>query len=572
MAEQKEPDVVVAASYAQQRLWFVHESSADRAALNLSGGVAIEGDLDDADLVAAVEAVLARHEVLRSGFRMYEGRLHQVISPHGARVRVVDLRDEASDEALEKVLRAAADTPFEPARGPLARVTLARTGETSRVLHLTVHHIVVDAWSLNLLVREMGQALHARRSGCPWTPPALELQYADYAAWQSQLADSGALEPHLDFWRDRLRGMRPLDLPTDRPRPRHEPVRVDDLRREIDGTTADALRAAGRAAGGDLFTALLTTFCAALSRTLGTADLVVGSTVAGRTQPQTQAMVGLFANMVAVRTRVDETAGLTRLARTTATAWADAYQHQDVPFDRVVALVNEERDTDRHPLFPVLFQMIPPQEPIEVPGLDIRLLPAPSRPSALDLLVSVVDEGGPLSVTVEYRGELHDAHTVARTVDQWLDLTDRLLAEPARPLGTFPVQAWAGHPERTTVTEPDTRASTPLPAAEPADTDLLKQALEIWHEVLPGTSAAPDRNFFAEGGSSLQVMVLLSKVDASCGVQVSLERFLQDPTPAHLAAQIGALRTTADEDAALLADVLADLEAERETGDGKVKP
>ncbi|MER6569863.1 condensation domain-containing protein [Streptomyces sp. NPDC001093] len=572
MTEQKEAVAAVPASYAQQRLWFVHESSADRAALNLSGGVAIEGDLDDAGLVAAVEAVLARHEVLRSGFRMIDGRLYQVISPHGARVRTVDVRDEASDEALDRVVRAEADTPFDLGRGPLVRVSLARTGETSRALHLAVHHIVVDAWSLGLLVREVGEALRAVSAGRPWRPPAIELQYADYAAWQEQLADSGALEPHLDFWRDRLRGMRPLDLPTDHPRSRHAPIRVDSVHREIDGTTADALRAAGRAAGGDLFTALLATFCATLSRTLGTADLVVGSTVAGRTQPQTQDMVGLFANMVAVRTGVDEAAGFAGLARTTATAWADAYQHQDVPFDQVVALVNDERDTGRHPLFPVLFQMIPRQEPLEVPGLDISFLPAPGRPSALDLLVSVVDEGGRLSVSMEYRSELHDARTIARTADQWLDLTDRLLAEPDRPLGTFPLQRWAGDGERTTLTEPDMRASTPSPAAGLPDTDLLKEALQVWHEVLPGATAEPDTNFFVAGGSSLQVMVLLSKVDASCGVQVSLERFIEDPTPAHLAAQIGALRATADEGEALLEDVLAGLEEERGTGDRKVTP
>lgn len=545
--------LVVAASHAQQRLWFLHHAAADRNALTLSGGVRISGALDPADVAAAVRSAGTRHEVLRSAFRMLDGVLYQEITTAPPEVACVDV---SADPARVEVLAAAdAGEPFDLTRAPLIRFTLVRVGPEQHVLLVSAHHVITDAWSLELLTAEVAAGLRARREGhhLSATPP--ELQYADYAAWQDEQLASEEFAEQVSWWQHQLAGAPRLVLPPTRVPA--GPSVVAGLSLVLDQGRTAALRAIAEGAGGSMSTTLLATFHATFARLTGQHDLVLGSTVAGRTNPDTETMLGLFANMVAVRLRIDGTVGFSQLAAQAARVCGQVYERQEVPFDLVVERVANKRARDGHPLFPVLVQAIPPAPRMAVPGLRIEPLPGQRRASDLDLLVTVTEALGELQVEVDYRADRHLRKAMTQLFDGWRELIDAVLDDPELPLdaitltGAFDPAAPADSVEAPAGSVVTTRTSA-------VDSETAEALGLVWTDVL-GTAPELDSNFFLAGGSSLQMMVLLSKVHARFGVDVPLEEFLTDPTPARLAQELS--RSAGAQSAAkALEEVLADIE------------
>ncbi|MEV0677472.1 non-ribosomal peptide synthase/polyketide synthase [Actinosynnema sp. NPDC050436] len=405
-------------SAGQQRLWFLDQFQPGDTEYNSALALRLRGVPDLSRLTGAVQGLVRRHESLRTTFAQVDGQPVQVVHD--------DLRldvpvVEADD--LDGALRAEVERPFDLAHGPLFRAVVLRLAADDHVLLLTSHHIVVDGWSLGVLGDELG-ALY-RDETLP--PPAL--QYADFAAWQQK-------QPvNVDYWRDKLTGVQPLELPTDRPRPAERTTAGAAHEFTVPAPLAGRLAQLARDHETTLFTALLTATQALLARYTGQDDIALGTVTSGRGRPELQRLVGFFVGTVVVRSTVDSARTFEELLDSTKADAMDAFAHDDVPFDRVVEAVAVRRDPSRSPLFDVMVAMqnvggaLP-----ELPGLAVSEQPLTRRRANFDLSVDFTETGDGIHALVEYATDLFDPATVERFGRHLLVLLARAVAEPRRPL------------------------------------------------------------------------------------------------------------------------------------------
>jgi amino acid adenylation domain-containing protein len=431
-------------SFAQQRLWFLDQLDPGSAAYNIPSAVRLTGTLNAAALDAAVSAIVRRHEALRTVFgRGADGDPVQIILPAGPfPLPVVDLSalaapgEEARRLAVEEARR-----PFDLAQGPLLRVLRVARGEREHDLLITMHHIVSDGWSMGVLVRELTALYAAFTTGLPSPLPELPVQFGDFAVWQRRWLSGAVLEAELDHWRERLSGAPPaLELPTDRPRPAVQTFRgamVDFVlpRRLLAGLTGFV-----RQRKATLFMALLAAFATLLARLTGQEDVSMGSPIAGRTDTQTEGLIGFFANTLVLRTRLDAGPGMgDLLARVRDTTLA-AYAHQQVPFESLVERLQPERDLGRTPLFQVMLalQNAPPGA-LQAPGLRLAPLLVDSGTAKFELTLTLAEQGGALQGSAEHNRDLFDGTTIRRLLGQWEVLLDAALEEPERNVFELPL-------------------------------------------------------------------------------------------------------------------------------------
>ncbi|MEW5930501.1 MAG: amino acid adenylation domain-containing protein, partial [Gemmatimonadota bacterium] len=427
-------------SFAQRRIWLQHQLAP--ASYNLAVALRVRGDLSAEALRGALEAVVARHEVLRTRLVVRDGEPVQVVEPARAFVLpVVDLAPFPQAEreaATERYAAEEAGRPFDLEAPPLLRAALLRLGEGEHVLLLTVHHVASDGWSEALLVRELGAHYAARVAGREAALPPLPLQYGDYAVWQRGTAVGGAWQRRLEFWSRALAGVpASLDLPADRPRPPTQSYRGDTLRFRLEAPRVDALRALARRESATLFMALLAGFDAWLARYTGADDLVVGTPLAGRDHPALEPLIGCFINVLPVRVRVDAGEGFRGLLRRVRAALLDAYPNGDVSFDRIAETAGLPRDASRPPLVQVLFALQnTPLEPLQLPGLAAEPVEVGGRTSRYDLSVYLREEpDGALGAHVEFAADLYDRASVERWMRHFARLLDALAADPDLPVG-----------------------------------------------------------------------------------------------------------------------------------------
>ncbi|HEY0022711.1 MAG TPA: amino acid adenylation domain-containing protein [Longimicrobium sp.] len=349
-------------SFAQERLWFLDQLDPGSAAYNVPGSWRLRGALDEAALERALGEIVRRHDALRTTFREVNGSPVQVIAPFdGFTLRVDDLSGfPAADRDAEATRRATEDAalPFDLAAGPLFRAALLRLGEESRVLLLSMHHIVSDGWSMGVFFRELTALYMAYHEGRESSLPELPVQYADYAVWQREHLRGPLLERQLSYWRERLAGAPELvELPTDRPRPAvrthegaTEPV-------ELPAELLERLRAVGRGEGATLFMVVLAAFQVLLSRYSGSEDIVVGSPMAGRTRNEVAGLIGFFVNTLVLRTELGGDPSFREVLRRVQEVTLGAYDHQDLPFEKLVAELRPERSMSHSPLFQVSFTL-----------------------------------------------------------------------------------------------------------------------------------------------------------------------------------------------------------------------
>ncbi|HEX2093151.1 MAG TPA: amino acid adenylation domain-containing protein, partial [Longimicrobiaceae bacterium] len=427
-------------SFAQQRLWLQHQIAP--ASYNLGAALRLRGELSAGALRSALEAVVARHESLRTRFFVEGGEPVQGVEPaRPFALPVIDLTPFSGVEREAEVARYAEEEearPFDLEAPPLLRAVLLRLGEREHVLLLTLHHIASDGWSEAVLVRELGAHYEALVAGRAAELPPLAVQYGDYAVWQRSLLAGGARQRKLEFWSRALAGApASLELPADRPRPPVQSFRGDTLRFRLEAPRVDALRALARREDCTLFMALLAGFDAWLHRYAGTDDLVVGTPLAGRDHPALEPLVGCFINVLPVRVRVDGDEGFRGLLRRVRSALLDAYPYSDVSFDRIVEAAGLPRDTSRGPLVQVLFALQnTPREHLDLPGLAVEPIEVDARASRYDLGVYLREEpDGALSARVELSRDLYDRATVDRWMRHFGRLLDALAADPERPVG-----------------------------------------------------------------------------------------------------------------------------------------
>ncbi|WP_285761097.1 non-ribosomal peptide synthetase [Nocardiopsis ansamitocini] len=435
-------------SAAQRRLWFLDQYEPGSAEYNSGAALRLAGPLDRAALDAALAELVGRHESLRTTFEEREGRPVQVVhdrvatTPATADLSAWDA--PLRDAELDRLLAEQVDLPFSLGTGPLVRSLLVALGPEDHVLLLTLHHIVMDAWSMSVLTRELG-ALYAAAAAHPGLPAdqlaeqaglaPVPLQYADFAAWQDAYLNSADFEDALAYWATHLDGVTPLELPTDHPRP---PVRGTTGATRLFEVPADihtGLRELGRSHDTTLFMVLTAAVQLLLSRYSGQRDITVGTVTSGRERAELEGVVGFFTNTLAVRTRVDDTGTLADLLASVREGLLEAFAHADVPFDRVVEAVAPERDPAR----PTLVQAVvalqnAPEEHLELAGLSLREHPLTRRYSLFDISVDFTESGGRLLGAIEYDTALFEPATVDRLSDHLCALLGLFAGSPRTPL------------------------------------------------------------------------------------------------------------------------------------------
>jgi amino acid adenylation domain-containing protein len=430
-------------SLAQQRLWLLCQfDHAASTAYHMPASLRLRGVLDKAALRCALDRIVARHEILRTTFVEHEdGALQVVAPPRPFALATRDLRHLHGQDQEAAVARYAADeaaAPFDLGAGPLIRGQLLQLGEHDHILLVTQHHIITDAWSIGLLVREFSALYGAFHDNRPDPLPPLAVQYSDYAAWQRGWLNEQLIAGHVEFWRHQLAGIPTLlELPTDRPRPAMQTYAGAQVPIHLDATLSGALRALAKRHGATLFMTVLTGWATLLARLSGQDDIVVGTSVANRQHPQAEPLIGFFVNTVALRVSFNaEPTAATLLDQVKATV-LQALAHQDIPFEQVVEVVNPERSAAHNPLFQSLFALNnTPGATLALPDLELSTLGADRITAHFDLSLTLTEVDDVLTGTIDYAIDLFDAATVQRFAGYFTTLLEAMVAEPDRTLAT----------------------------------------------------------------------------------------------------------------------------------------
>jgi amino acid adenylation domain-containing protein len=474
-------------SFAQRQLWLVHQMDPAGAAYNLPYALRLRGELDGAVLQRALDELVRRHETLRTVFAEGDdGPVQRVLPPRPLPVREVDLgalpEGEREAEAA-RLARADALQPFDLSAGPLLRVSVVRMGPADTLVLFTLHHIVSDAWSQDVLARDLSELYSAFAAGREPRLPALPIQYADYAAWQRGWLTGAVLDAELSYWRRRLAGAPPLlELPTDRPRTAAPAARGGVCAFTLAPETAERLRELARSEGATLFMTLLAAWQAVLARWTGEDDVVVGTPVAGRSRLEVENLIGFFVNMLPLRADLSGDPEFATLVGRVREAVLEAHAHAELPFEALVDALAPERTPGSTPLFQTVFALQPaPREALRLGGIDAAPAGAASEHAKFDLNLTMSERGGGLSGTLRYRTDLFDDATAGRMAAQLRRVLEQVAADPAARVSTLELLDDA---ERRRVLEEWNATDAPFP-----DGPCLHELIEGRARIAPDAAA-----------------------------------------------------------------------------------
>ncbi|ATB47924.1 amino acid adenylation domain-containing protein [Corallococcus macrosporus] len=432
-------------SFVQQRLWVMEQLTPDTATYNNPAAVAIDGALDAHAMEQALRRVVQRHEALRTTFRNEGDQPVQVVHPHfPLELPITDLSTEPEGERDARALQLAneeAHVPFNLVRGPLFRARLLRLAADRHVLLVTMHHIVSDGWSVGVLVREVAEGYEAAVQGRAPHFPSLPVQYADYALWQREWMQGPVLESRLGYWREQLAGApAALELPTDRPRPAVQTYRGALLPVSLPAALSEAVTTVARRHEATPFMVLLATWQVLLSRYSGQQDISVGSPIAGRTRPELEGLIGFFVNTLVFRARMSPELTFRELLAQVKVSTLGAFEHQDVPFEKLVDVLQPARDPSRSPLFQVTFtlQNTPPVR-LELPGLSLQVLETELETVKFDLSLLLEESPKGFSGALNYNTDLFDAATAERMMGHFRTLLESVVANADQRLAELPL-------------------------------------------------------------------------------------------------------------------------------------
>ena len=431
-------EVELPLSFAQERMWILQQMDPDPNPHRLQFVFLIKGDV--LNLQRAWNALLERHEVLRTTYRMDdEGRLAQVVhAPRPVVLKVIDLCD-MQGVALGKEMRNRAQPmyriPFNLAIGPVWRMLVYRLRDGMLGVALCIHHIASDGWSLNAIIRELNELCAGYAEGREAPLPELPVQYADYAVWQRQWLRGERLERELVYWRERLAGMAPvLELPTDYPRPAIQTFNGAGCGLELPEAVAVRIASLGHQYRVTPFMTLLTVFKVLLYRYSGQSDIVVGVPIAGRDRAEVEHVQGLFLNTLLLRTEVSGDLRFSELLARVRETTLGAYAHQELPFEKLVEELHPERNLSSNPLFQCLFNKL--------------LVAAPDRdtmeeetPAQLDLALNVYETAGAVTLVFKYNTDLFRRETIERMAGHFLKVAEAVARDVEQPIKALPLLA-----------------------------------------------------------------------------------------------------------------------------------
>jgi amino acid adenylation domain-containing protein len=437
-------DGKLALSYGQERLWLINLLEPENVSYNMPDSVRIAGPLDTETLARTVQEVVRRHESLRTRFLSVNGEPQQIIDASIAvELPLTDLSHLPESDRESEARRLAleeARQPFDLARGPLFRVKLLRLASLDHVLVFNMHHIVSDAWSIGVLVREVSAIYNNFSTGQPSSLPELDIQYADFSAWQRELLNGPLFEDQLEYWKQKLAAVEPLMLPTDRPRTALQRPEGATTHFTVPVELTEALKTLSRKQGATLYMILLAAFQSLLCRYSGQYDIAVGSPIAGRSRIETEGLIGFFINTLVLRTDLSgQTDSIDLLQRVKETT-LEAYANQDVPFEKLVEVLLPQRDLTRSPLFQVMFVL----QNVPRTALELgtaKMLPFEIDTGAAQFEISLIlaETGSAMEGFVEYNTGLFEAATVTRMIGHYQMLLSGIVANPSQSIVVLPL-------------------------------------------------------------------------------------------------------------------------------------
>jgi len=421
-------------SFAQQRLWFLYQLEGQNAATyNLPFTLRLKGKIDSDAFDKSFQQIVDRHEVLRTGFRLEDGLARQVIVD-GLNFQVEHREIIKSD--IDKEIQQHASTPFNLEEAPLLRVSLLKLEEEDHLLLINMHHIVSDGWSNLILVREFSLIYYACLKGLHAPLPELPIQYGDFAYYQREYMQGEVLERSINHWKSKLAGLPPLlQLPTDRPRPVVQSYRGATEKISWPNASTAQLKALCSAEETTLFMMLLAAFQVLLSKYTGSSDIAVGSPITNRTRPEIENMVGFFVNTLVLRSRVNAELNFREFLKQVKDTTLDAYENQDLPFEKLVDALAVDRSQSYSPLFQVMFVLQNvPLESIGLPGVEITQIDTQFEVSKFDLTLSLTDNQGGITGFIEYNRELFGKKTIQRMIGHYIVLLEEIVSNPGKKI------------------------------------------------------------------------------------------------------------------------------------------
>ena len=524
-------------SFAQQRIWFLHQLEPG-SHYNDHFDLRIRGRLKVQVLEQAINEIVRRHDTLRSSFSDNDGEPLQTISKEVAiSLPVTDLSELPASKREQEAVRLAVEDcnrPFELERAPLFRCSLVRLAPDDHLLILTFDHIIVDGWSHGVFLTELTKLYESFLAERPSPLPELPIQYSDFAAWQQRWMKGGAIAGHLQYWKEQLRGAPPLlELPTDRPRPRVQSFRGARVSFNLEKGLVDGLATVGRKENCTLFMVLLAAFQALLARRSGAEDIVIGSPIANRNRHEVEPLIGSFMNTLALRGDSSGNPTFAELLQRVRKTALDAYAHQDLPFEKLVAELQPARNLSYSPIFQVMFILQnTPAPTTQADSISFAQQDIDAGSSKLDLTLNLEEIADGCVGWVEYSTDLFDRSTIERLLDEFQSLLESVVENPRRPLSELASERAPG------VSERQNGATGSEPANSDRKSSIEKKLASIWSEVLAVQQIDPMDNLFDLGGHSLLITRIISRIRNIFQVDVPIHAFFETPTISAIAALV----------------------------------
>jgi len=476
-------------SFAQRRLWFIDQLETDKTVYNVPGAFRIRGHLHPGILERSFAAVIARHEILRTTFRPVNGEPMQIVAVTADfHLPVIDLRSlpaVAREAEVMRIIQAEPERPFDLAEGPLLRAALLELGPSEQVLILSLHHIITDSWSHEVLMRELTSIYSALIKGEMPALPELPIQYADFAAWQRGAMKGEVLEKELGYWRERLKGVAPLDLPH---RPGHAPADASEgatFTFDLPEHVTAAVRAMAQREGLTLFTAFLAAWEAFLARYTGQTDIAVGSPISNRSRTETEGLIGFFLNTLVLRTDLSDNPTVREALRRVRDAALEAFSHQDLPFEMIVEELRPARQPGKNPLVRVMFVLITGDEKAwRTTDAELDPVPIAETKAKFDLMLHLRDTGRAIRGALVYDKGSFNRVMVHRIAAHFETLLAGMAAHPDARINSLPLIL---PEERERILHAWNDTATPFPADRTIHALFREQA-----QLNPGAIAVED--------------------------------------------------------------------------------
>ena len=423
-------------SFAQQRLWFLHQLEPDSFAYHVPDAIRVHGPLNLNALEQSINDLVQRHEVLRTGFPSESGEACQEILPQLfvplVTIDLLGVVPSDREALMEQLIIAEIQRPFDLTQPPLLRWAVARIHANEHILLVVMHHIISDGWSTNVLVRELWTLYQDRLQGRDPSLPEMSVQYADFAVWQRNWLQGDVLEGELDYWRGKLADSPPLlELPTDHPRQKLQSEEGDHLVFAVPEAVSEGLRRLSRDSGASLFMTLMAAFQVLLYRYSRQADINVGTPIANRNRAEIEGLIGFFVNTLVVRGDLSGTPTFRQFLAQIRQTTLEAFAHQDLPFEILVDELRPQRDLSHTPLFQVMFilQNVPVQE-LSFAGMSVKPIELDSHASTFDLTLAMSEDSGQLQGAMEYSTALFEKTTIERMLAHFLHLLEQIVSHP----------------------------------------------------------------------------------------------------------------------------------------------